>query len=300
MEHDAVVVGGGPAGLSAALWLARYRRDVVVFDSGEHRNRWVQQAHGYLGADPVDPAELRARARRDLARYETTAVHDVAVEAVTALAGGGFEVGVGGEVIAARRVILATGVRDVFPDVDGFFEHYGVQVFHCPSCDGYEARDQPVVVFGWSAEAALFALGLTDWASSVTVVTDGQPFEGEAGHRAALSAAGVVVLEDEAVSLAGRRGALRAVRLRGAGEVPCAYAFFSIAHEHASSLAQSLGCSTTEEGCLDAGPDGATAVPGLYAAGDIAPGPHLIQTAAASGARAGVTCAESLRPDLHQ
>ena len=150
----AIVVGGGPAGLSAATWLAHYRQRVLVLDSGEYRNRWVERTHGYLGADPVAPAELLHRIREQLGAYPEVEVRNARAEGVRREADDTFTVDVGGETLRARRLVLATGVRDRFPEVEGFFEHYGASVFHCPTCDGYEARDRPVVVFGWSEEVA--------------------------------------------------------------------------------------------------------------------------------------------------
>jgi thioredoxin reductase len=299
-EYDAVVVGGGPAGLAAALWLARYRRRVVVVDSAEYRNRWVDQAHGYLGFDPVDPAELRERARRDLERYpEATVVagrvvsaRREAAEFVLALSEGAED---GPHELRAKRVVLATGVSDQFPDVERFFEHYGADVFHCPTCDGYEAKGKDVVAFGWSEEVTGFALTLAGWASSVTVVTDGRRFEGDDDCRARLGASGIEVLEDEAAAFIGERGALEGVRLRGGRVLPCALAFFSIAHRYHGDLADQLGCRRTDEGCVVVEGEGCTTVPGVYAAGDLVPGLQLIQVAAASGAVAGVACARSLR-----
>jgi len=167
---DAIVVGGGPAGLSAATWLARYRRTVLVLDSGQYRNRWADASHGYFSRDPANPAELLARARADLGAYPTAEVrHALAVKAASD-GDDCFEVVTETERFVARRLVLATGVRDQFPEVEGFFEHYGASVFHCPSCDGYEAKGRPVVAIGWSEQVAGFALELLGWASQVTVV----------------------------------------------------------------------------------------------------------------------------------
>jgi thioredoxin reductase len=116
---DAVVIGGGPAGLAAATWLARYRRTVLVLDSGEYRNRWAEASHGYLGRDPVGPAELLARARADLAAYPTAEIRTARVVKVAADDAGGFEVATETDRLAGRRLVLATGVRDQFPEVQG-------------------------------------------------------------------------------------------------------------------------------------------------------------------------------------
>lgn len=302
MEWDAVVIGGGPAGLSAALWLGRYRQRTLVLDSGEYRNLQVEAAHGYLGWDPVAPAELRRRAREDLAAYPAVELWETRADRAEAVGdGSGFTVTVaGGEAVEARRLVVATGVRDDLPQVERLMDHYGADVFHCPTCDGYEAQGKAVVVFGWSDGVAGFASLLRSWAASVTVVTDGRRFEGDDGHRSALVAQGVQVLEDEAVRLDGTRGDLQSVRLRGLGDVPCQLAFFTIAHRPASPIAEELGCRRREAECLEVDDDGRTTVDGVFAAGDITPGLQLVQVAAAKGTVAGVACARSLRPDLQR
>ena len=294
--YDAVVVGGGPAGLAAATWIARYRRSVALVDGGEPRNRWVEQAHGYLGDDPVDPRHLAERARRHLLRYPEAELCPGEATVARRYDDGAFEVQTDRElVLRARRLVLATGVRDRFPEVESFFEHYGASVFHCPTCDGYEAKDARVVAFGWNEDVTGFALTLLGWAREVTIVTDGRPFEGDGECRRRLADAGIPVLEDDAVELLGTRGDLQGVRLRDAGLVECDQAFFSIAHEPRTALAEQLGCRLTGEGCIDVDDEAATSVPGVYAAGDVTPGLQLVQVAAAKGATAGVACARSLR-----
>jgi thioredoxin reductase len=282
---DAVVIGGGPSGLAAATWLARYRRTVLVLDSREYRNRWAEASHGYLGRDLVGPAELLARARADLAAYPTAEIRAARVVKVAAAGAGGFEVATETDRLAGRRLVLATGVRDQFPEVEGFFEHYGASVFHCPSCDGYEAKGQPVVAIGWSEEVAGFALELLG------------RFRGDRRHRRLLGEHGVAVREEAAVELVGRRGDLRAVRLTGGDAVPCRLAFFSIAHQPVTGLAEQLGCARDQDGYLVVDTSGATSVPGVFAAGDVTPGLQLVQVAAGSGAVAGVGCALSLEND---
>jgi thioredoxin reductase len=298
MVHGAAIIGGGPAGLSAAMWMGRHRCSAVLIDAGEHRNRWVEQAHGYLGRDPLDPRRLIERARRDLAEYDTIDVVHARAHEVRRIGDDPddlrFEIHTDGGVYTTRRIVLATGVVDDFPDVQGFFEHYGADVFHCPVCDGYEARDKHIVVFGWGEHIPGFALGLLTWASGVTVVTDGNELHADATRRQRLVDAGVTVIEDQAVELCGSRGALRAVRLRSGTELHCELAFFSIAHRPVSDFATRLGCATTPEGYVDVDNEACTCVPGVYAAGDLTPGVQLIQVAAAKGTIAGVACARSL------
>ncbi|HWG93119.1 MAG TPA: NAD(P)/FAD-dependent oxidoreductase, partial [Mycobacteriales bacterium] len=166
-EVDVVVVGGGPSGLAAASWLGRYRRSVVVVDSGDYRARHVERSHGYLGRDPQTPLDLISRGREEVLAYPTASVRAGTVDGVVRRDDGLFAVDVGGEQLLAHRVVLATGVRDAFPDVEGFDEHYGASVFHCPACDGYEARDRDVVALGWDARLVGFAATLKNWARSV-------------------------------------------------------------------------------------------------------------------------------------
>jgi thioredoxin reductase len=294
---DAIVVGGGPAGLSAATWLARYRRTVLVLDSGEYRNRWADASHGYFSRDPANPADLLARARADLDAYPSAELRHARVVKAASTGDGGFEVVTETERLTGRRLVLATGVRDQFPEVEGFLEHYGASVFHCPSCDGYEAKGRPVVAIGWSEQVVGFALELLGWASQVTVVTDGRRFEGDRGHRDTLERHGVAVLEETALELVGPRGDLRAIRLEGGETVECELGFFSIAHHPLTGLGEQLGCERDPDGYLVVDANGATTVPGVFAAGDVTPGLQLVQVAAGSGATAGVGCALSLEND---
>lgn len=293
-SYDAVVVGGGFAGMAAALWLARYRRKVLVVDAGEPRNRWTEQAHGYLGLDPVDPGEVLRRGREELLRYPNTTIVDARVKSVTREGNEAFLLEANGGKFRARRVVLATGLADEFPDIQGFFEHYGASVFHCPSCDGYEAKGRKVVVFGWSEDVVGFALHLLNWAAQVTIVTDGRHFEGDERHEQALDRNRIALLTDEATELVGERGNLRGVRLRSGAVIDCDLAFFSIDHHPVNELALSLGCEMTDEGCVKIDVEGKTNVDGVYAAGDVTPGNQLIQVAAAQGTNAGIGCAKSL------
>ena len=288
-------MGGGPAGLSAATWAARYRRSVLVVDSREYRNRWVEQSHGYLGSDPADPMALLDRARADLARYPEICFCEGTATAARREPDGRFVVTVEGAEYPGLRVILAMGVVDEFPEVDGFFDHYGTSVFHCATCDGYEAQGRMVVILGWGEQVVSFAVGLLEWADKLTIVTEGHPLEGDGRHRALLARHGIGLVEDDAVALVGERTALRGVRLAGGEQLDADLVFFSIAHRPRLELARQLGCEVDDDGCLIVDRDGLTSVPGCYAAGDITPGFQLAPIAVGKGAAAGVACAISLQ-----
>lgn len=293
LEVDAVVVGGGAAGLAAATWLARYRRSVLVVDSGDYRSAAVERSHGYLGRDPQSPMDLLARGREELLAYPTAGIWQAEVDAVARRDDGLLTVtSTHGEVLA-HRVVLACGVVDAKPAIDGIDEHYGASVFHCPACDGYEARDRDVIALGWDRRLVGFASTLLNWARSVTIVTAGRSFEGDEDCRAVLAGNGIPVLEHAAAGLVGTRGDLTGVLLEDGTLLPASLVFFSVAHRPRTGLAVSLGCELDDEGYVMVDGEGATSVEGVFAAGDLTPGLQLVQVAAASGAVAGVGCAQS-------
>lgn len=294
-EVDAVVVGGGPAGLAAALWLARYRRSVFVVDSQEYRSGMVEHSRGYLGRDPQKPIELIERGRAELLAYPAAAYRQARVSAVKQRDDGRFAVIAddGGEVIG-HRLVLATGVSDAKPVIEGFDEHYGASAFHCPACDGYESRDADVVALGWEPHLVGFATTLLGWAKSVTVVTNGRRFAGDETCRTLLAKHSVDLVEEDALELVGTRGALRGVRLKSGRELPCSLLFFSVAHTPHVDLATSLGCELDEDGYVRVNANGQSTVTGVYAAGDLVPGLQLVQVATAQGTAAGVGAAQSL------
>ncbi len=290
-EVDAVVIGGGPAGLAAASWLGRYRRSVVVLDSTEYRSGMVERSHGYLGRDPQKPIDLIERGREEVLAYPTAQIRlGVRVDSITRADDGLFEVG---SDLLAHRLVLACGVRDALPAVEGMDEHYGASVFHCPACDGYEARDRDVVALGWDPHLVGFSSTLLNWARSVTVVTNGVEFRGDEDCRVVLSENGTELVEQDAVRFVGERGALEGIELGDGRVVPTSLVFFSIAHRPRTELAELLGCTIDDEGYVEVDGEGQTSVEGVYAAGDLTPGLQLVQTATATGAVAGVGAAQS-------
>ncbi len=292
--EDVVVIGGGPAGLAAALWLGRYRRRTLVIDAGEGRNRFANAAHGYLGHDGWNPEKIRDTARADVDRYDSVRRMDSNVQAISR-ENEGFRVVTDDGEFVARRLMLANGVEDVTPDIPGFMELYGVHIFHCACCDGFESSDQDVLAIGWGEHAAGFALDLLEWGARVTLVTNGQEFEGNRACEVALHRHGIEVIEERVVDLSVEDGHMTEARLESGRTVPATRAFFSIKHEPRNQLAVSLGCKVDEMGYVEVGPHGETSVDHVYAAGDLTPGEQLVQTAAAQGAVAGIACAMSLR-----
>lgn len=172
---DAIVVGGGVAGLTAALFLGRSLRRVVVFDSGSPRNARSPGLHGLIGRDGVAPEALRRAAREELARYPSVELRQGKVRHCKRVRGG-FEASLGdGPALRARKLLLATGVVDRPPLVEGVRELFGRGVFHCPYCDGWELRGQPLAAYGRGEAGLGLALELTAWSAGVTLCSDGRP-----------------------------------------------------------------------------------------------------------------------------
>src|SRR4051794_5046639 len=292
--HAVVVGGGAPAGLAAATWLGRYRRDTIVVDSGDYRAASVEVSHGYLARDPQQPMELLATARDQLTAYETVEIRRGRVTKAYQ-AGESFIVEVDdGSRLRCARVVLATGVADACPDLDNFDEHYGASAFHCPACDGFDAADRDVVAYGWDQHLVGFAATLLDWARSVTVLTGGHRFDGDDACIAVLGRHGIEIVETGAIRLLGRRGEMEGVELADGRTVPASLLFFSVAHEPRTGLARDLGCRIDDDGYVAVDGNGETSVAGVYAAGDVVPGMQLVQVAAAKGTMAGINAALSL------
>lgn len=291
---DVLVVGGGPAGLSAATWLGRYQRLTLVVDAGHQRNLAAELAHGLLGRDPTTSQELLNDARAGLKQYPQVSLHRGSVAALQRDEDGIFHAVVDGTEITAQRVVLATGVQDRFPELVGFPDHYGTDVFHCLACDGLTARNQEVIVLGAGDHVLAYSAELLDWASSVRIITaPDQNFSEE--QRVVLADHGIEVIEGVAQTLIGEPGALKGVQLNSGEMVSGEKVFFSYAHYPTNDLARQLGCELDAEGQIVINAFQLTSIDGVYAAGDITVGLQLIPIAIGTGTTAGIACATSLR-----
>ena len=296
--YDCIVIGGGPAGLSAALLLGRCRRRVLLCDSGEPRNRWATAVNGFFSRDGVPPLQLLSLARDQLGAYDTVELREVCVEDAERV-DGAFEVLLpGGARARARTLLLATGVVDDVPAIDGFAEAYGRTVHHCPYCDGWEYRDRRLAVYGRGDAGYGLALGLTAWTDHVVLCTDG-PSELDHPRRTELEEIGVELREEPVERLAVTEGRVHAVRLAGGVTVPCDGVFFSTGQRQASPLPAKFGCHFTSKGAVATGTRERTEVPGLYVAGDASKNSQLVSIAVAEGTEAGFEIhQELLRADL--
>lgn len=292
---DVAIVGGGPAGLSAGLWLGRCRRRVTLFDEASPRNAVTRAVHGFLSRDGVAPAELRRLARRDLRRYGV----DVERARVSAVRrdDDGFRITVCGlradarrRVVRCRRLLLATGLEDCLPELPGLRAQLGTRVHHCPYCDGWEHRDERLVAYGRGAAVSILARRLSSWSPDVLVCATGRL--GPSARRE-LERRGIAVERRRLVRLEAARRGLRLHFATGAPRERDAL-FVAAAHRPASALAIELGCRTDHTGCILTGRDQSTDCPGVYAVGDATRGAKFAIAAAAAGAVAAWSIHEDL------
>ena len=298
---DCIVVGGGAAGLSAALVLGRARRRTLVVDAGAPSNRFAHGIGGLLGFDGRPPAELYATGREELRAYPSVEVR--AGEVMSGERGDeGFELVLAdGSREAARRVLLATGMEYRYPAVEGAAERWGRSVFHCPFCHGWEVRDGTLGVLDRGATGAQRAFLLHMWSDDVTLLTDG-PAELDADDAARLAAAGVEVDERPVAGLRGPGGELTAVAFADGSERPCTGLLVPVTLHQRSGLAEQLGAApaepnpmTAEALALDA--MSATTVPGLFAAGDLGGRMPSVANSIAAGSQAAAAVVHSLMAD---
>jgi thioredoxin reductase len=284
---DVAIVGGGPAGLSAALILGRCRRRVVVIDAGEQRNRKAHAIHGYLTRDGASPLDVLLAAQTELLTYPTVRVQSGIVTDVDG-ARGSFTVRTAdGGTVEARRVLLATGVIDVVPGIEGLPDLFGRSVHHCPHCDGYEYAGRPIGVYGQAGPGVEGALAMLAWSDDIALLTDGKPLAPEDQLRC--DRFGVTVREERVVRLEGRDGQLERVVFAGGSPLARAALFLVAGQREQSPLAKKLGCEINADGVVVTDQHELTSVPGIYVAGDASIGEQLVVVAAAEGASAATT-----------
>ena len=305
--YDCIVIGAGPAGLSASLFLARYRRRVLTFYYNSPRNIYSHGVHGFLGHHGILPTELLARGREEVTMHGGLLVEGC-VTKIERIADEHFRVSTGNEKIVgqhfdARRLVLATGLRDFTPECPGFREFYGVSVHHCPDCDGFEATGKRIAVVGHGKNIAGFTLGLLTWTNQLTLITNGEPSDMTDEHRAKLAQFDIGITDRRIAKLEGdaETKQIKYVRFDDGDALECDALFFSLGTEPAANLHGQIGCRLDEDcGLVWVDEDQQTSVAGVYAAGDLTPKSQLAVVAAAEGAMAAIHVHKSLIPEAQR
>lgn len=288
MEYDAVVIGGGAAGLSAATVLARARRRVAVVDAGEPRNAPAEHVHGFLSRDGMSPAQLLAVGRAEVIGYGGEVMQG-RVLAIEKLGERRFVVRrSGGPDIATRGVIVATGLRDELPEIPGLREQWGVGVVHCPYCHGYEVRDTPIAVLGGDNRPFTIhqASLVRQWSADVTFFPNRIVLDTE--ERTRLTARGIRVVDGDVTRIVMEDGQLCGVELADGQVVPRSTVFVGPRFVPHDDLLTDLGCDTGEDAWAATDPTGLTSVPGVWAAGNVVDSPAQLITAAGAGSKAAI------------
>ncbi len=295
--YDVAIVGGGPAGLSASLWLARYLHKIVVIDSGDPRNWETRGINGIIGSQGIRSPDLRNQARADAKRFGAEFIHDEVTE-VENLNAERFHLTLGkGERVAARRVLLAIGIRDIWPRIPGLGECYGETAHVCPDCDGYETRNCKTVVIGSGRKAVGMALNLTTWTDQIVICTNGEPADMKQAYLDKLEALNIPVIEAGVSAITSSDGEIRCITLEGGMQLDCQRLYFAIGQYPADDLGAQLKCKRDEAGHIVVDDKHHTSVLNVFAAGDIVPGPQLAIAAASDGAIAALAIHASLVPE---
>ena len=280
-DYDVLVVGGGAAGLSAALVLLRARRSVVVVDAGAPRNAPAAHMHGFLSRDDLPPRDLLAAGRAEVSGYGGHLIDDTVVGVEP-----GFRAHLGaGSQLRARRVLVATGLRDELPEVPGVRERWGRDLLHCPYCHGYEVRDQPLGVLGGTPEAVHHALLVRQWSPDVTLFPHTDTLTPE--QRELLTARGIRIVEGAVARLVVDNDQLQGVELGGT-VIPRAAVFVRPRFVPNADLLTGLGCAVDEHGWVVHDPVGRTSVAGVWVAGNAADPRAQVITAAGQGSAAAI------------
>lgn len=292
---DVAIIGGGPAGLSAGLMLGRARKQTIVIDEGRPRNAVTREAHGFLTRDGISPSEFRRIAKEQLRVYPSVSQAEDTVVSISGQDGYFLLETATGMKIASKKLLFAVGMKDRKLGIPGLAEVYGKSAFVCPYCDGWELRDEPLVVISRGAALMHFAPLLSGWTKRFVVCTNG-PDELSEAERDELRDHHIPLFDTPIRAILSNEGMVNHVVLEDGTEIPCTGIFFKSELVPGTDLPQSLGCRISDTGVIAVDEFGKSSVPGVYAAGDASSLMHQSIAAAASGAVA----AAAINGELNQ
>ena len=288
MLFDCAIIGGGPAGLNAALILGRARRNVILFDNNNPRNAVTQESHGFITRDGIKPKEFRELAHKEIDRYPSVIYVKREVTSVIKNKPLFELVTLENERYQSKTIIISTGLKDVLPSIDSISDYYGSSLFHCPYCDGWELRDKPlVVIIGEQQEQGFhFIQTIYNWSKDLIVCTNGMAFQNSA-QKGLLQNKGIKIIENKIKNFLGKNGQMEKITFENGESVSRKGGFVMPQLIQSSDFGKQLGCEYNPLGGIAVNSFGRTNIQGIYAAGDasvIAPAQIII--AAAEGVRA--------------
>jgi thioredoxin reductase len=297
--YDCIVVGGGPAGLNAAIVLGRCRRKVLVFDTEQYRNRYSHGVHNYLTRDDILPHEFLEICHKELEKYSVQRIRKKVMNAKKNEEEIFSVKDENGTIYYSKKLLIATGLQDTLPDIEGFKELYGKSIFHCPYCDGWEVRDKKVGVYARNKEGWELALALKGWTDHVTLYTDGKN-KVKPSQKEYLDANQIPVITIPIAKLEGENGQLKKIVFRNGEAVDCDAIFFVNGYTQQCNIAEAFGCEVSRKGVIVTNRQQQTNISGLYVAGDASRDMHFVVVAGAEGAKAGVTINKELQKEIYE
>ncbi|MDR0122719.1 NAD(P)/FAD-dependent oxidoreductase [Bacillus pumilus] len=287
MLLDCAIIGGGPAGLSAALVVGRGRKQVIVFDDKMPRNRVTQESHGFITNDGMTPFEIRQAGEADLQNYSNIQIKRTRIVEIQNNEVNFALLTQEGERFEAKKIILATGLEDILPEIKGMHEVYGKTLFSCPFCDGWELKDKPLALIAENPRALHMAKLLSNWTKDLIVFTNGKQVFAEE-EKALLSAHSIQVIDVTIMSIHHENGQMHSLNLANGETVNREGGFVASEFKQSAPFAETLGCQMTKNAGIETDILGRTTVSGVFACGDNLGGPAQLVLAAAAGSQAGM------------
>lgn len=296
--YDCIIVGGGPAGINAAIVLGRCRRKVLLFDTEQHRNRLSHGIHNYLTRDDILPSDFLKLCHKELEKYSVQRIKKKVVNAKKNEEGIFAVKDEYGTLYHSKKLLVATGLHDTLPDIDGFIDFFGRSVFHCPYCDGWEVRDKKIGVYARNKEGWELALALKCWSDDVSLYTDGRK-RIRAFQKKYLDANEIPVITNPIEKLKGQDGQLQKIIFKNGEEVECEALFFVNGYTQQCNIAEAFGCELNKKGVIVTNRLQQTNIAGLYVAGDASKDMQFVVVAGAEGAKAAVTINKELQKEIY-
>ncbi|MCK0472280.1 NAD(P)/FAD-dependent oxidoreductase [Halalkalibacter sp. APA_J-10(15)] len=300
MLLDCVIIGGGAAGLNAALVLGRARKDIVLIDEDKPRNAVTQESHGFITRDGIHPSDFKKIGKEDLSKYTNVKILNNRVIDIKNDNQAFLIETTAGEPLRSRKVILATGLKDILPTIEGIEQFYGSSLFSCPFCDGWELKDRALVVIAENDHAFHMIKMIYNWSEDLVICTNGKDILTQE-QKEQLETKNIQLIENEIVALRGSNGQLKTVQFKNGREIKREGGFVVTGLKQSSALVEALGCKMNDRGGVEVDPFGRTNIEGVYACGDMTisnPAQLIIAASAGSKTASGGVVADLVNEDF--